>query len=197
MKEAINYLRLSGKQAQKLREELYAVPTPMTLHAFLGSPASQHSGGAPSRPASQHTCGAAPSLPLSSTTAAAAPAAAVAASSHRPAGDPSDQTTWYAREARKCTVKRPAWNPITGMAVVAVRKKQGRPTRDTLGKVWLDWAGEYVDPADPRAQPPFVDPAAVREMEVRLEKEQQRVAKHQAPADVKPHQRGAEPCVFR
>ena len=76
-----------------------------------------------------------------------------------------------------------------------MRKKQGRPTRDTLGKVWLDWAGEYVDPADPRAQPPFVDPAAVREMEVRLEKEQQRVAKHQAPADVKLHQRGAEPCV--
>ena len=38
VKEAILDLRLSGKQAQRLREELYAVPTPM--------PAEEDAGGA-------------------------------------------------------------------------------------------------------------------------------------------------------
>ena len=110
----------------------------------------------------------------------------------RPAGDPEDPSTWKARKG-KGPAKRPAWNPITRQWVKPVSKGRGRPTRDTLGKVWLDWAGLYVDAKDPRAQFPFVHPVAVREMEIRLEKEKERVAKLQSSADVRPHTRPTDP----
>ena len=115
-----------------------------------------------------------------------------AAASGPPAGDPSDPTTWKKRPAGKFSLKLPAWNPIIGRRVKAISKERGRPKRETLGKVWLDWAGEWVDPSDPRAQRPFVNPAALCEMEIRLEKEQQRLAKLQAP-NVKPHTRPTKP----
>jgi hypothetical protein len=107
-------------------------------------------------------------------------------------GDPNDPSTWKARKG-KGTAKLSAWNPIAHQWVKPVSKGRGRPTRDTLGKVWLDWAGEYVESSDPRAQPQFVNPSALREMEIRLEKEQDRLAKLQSCADVQPHKRPTDP----
>ena len=103
-------------------------------------------------------------------------------------GDPADHNTWRKRPGRG-PPGRTAWNPITYQWVKPVSKPRGRPTRETLGKVWIDWAGEYVDSSDPRALPDFVNPAALREMEIRLEKEQERLARLQSCADVEPHKR--------
>lgn len=169
VREATSDLKLSGKQQTQLRAELNVERERLCVKG----------GEGPIR---------------NSVLSSAATDAATTASSPRPPGDPTDPATWYSRPKRRFSAKLPTWNPITGRPVKAFSKERGRPKRETLGKVWIDWAGEWVDPSDPRAHPDFVDPAALREMEIRQEKEQQRLAKLQAQ-DVTPHERPAKPSA--
>ena len=129
--------------------------------------------------------------------------------------DPEDCTTWEPRKpkvARKGD-RRTAWDPITAQWKKPFSKGRGRPTRDTLGKVWLDWVpvgvehglpseekgGAWLPMDDPRAAPCFVNPVELKAAQERVAKEKEKAAQASSSSSatvqpkVRPCDKGGQP----
>jgi hypothetical protein len=89
------------------------------------------------------------------------------------------------REKGKGPGNRVAWHPVDGRWVRPASKGRGRPKKETIGRVFLDWVGstpsdkgegEWVAMDEPPAKPPFVDPTELADAKRRMETEAAKAA---------------------